>query len=218
MLNILPALRRFAVKIIALTGNPQSSLAKYSDLVLDISVEQEACPLNLAPTSSTTVLLVLGDALAMVLLEARGFTKEDFARFHPGGQLGRTLLLKVSDIMRGPDQMAVIKPGQLVREVVAEMNRRRAGAAIAVDEAGRLAGIFTHGDFARHFQSTPELGAMPVEGFLTKNPTRVRDDRLAVEVLRILQERRIDDLPVVDAEGRQIGIVDTQDLARFRLV
>jgi arabinose-5-phosphate isomerase len=218
MLNILPALRRFAVKIIAFTGNPQSSLAKYSDLVLDISVEQEACPLNLAPTSSTTALLVLGDALAMVLLEARGFTKEDFARFHPGGRLGRSLLLKVSDIMRGPDQMAVVKPEQLVREVVAEMNRRRAGAAVAVDEAGRLAGIFTHGDFARHFQSTPELGAMPVAGFLTKNPARVRDDRLAVEVLRILQERRIDDLAVVDADDRPVGIVDTQDLARVRLV
>lgn len=218
MLNILPALRRFAVKIIALTGNPQSTLAQYSDLVLDVSVEQEACPLNLAPTSSTTALLVLGDALAMVLLEARGFTKEDFARFHPGGKLGRTLLLKVRDIMRGPDQMAVVKPSQLVREVIAEMNRRRAGAAIAVDDAGQLAGIFTHGDFARHFQSTPELGSMRVEGFLTKKPTCVRDDRLAVEVLRILQERRIDDLPVVDEGGRPIGIVDTQDLARFHLV
>ena len=218
MLNIIPALRRFAVKIIALTGNPKSSLAQYSDLVLDVSVEQEACPLNLAPTSSTTALLVLGDALAMVLLEARGFTKEDFARFHPGGKLGRTLLLKVRDIMRGPDQMAVVRPSQLVREVVAEMNRRRAGAAVAVDADGVLAGIFTHGAFARHFQSTPELGAMPVEAFLTKNPTRVREDRLAVEVLRILQERRIDDLPVVDANDRPIGVVDTQDLARFRLV
>lgn len=218
MLNIIPALRRFSIKIITLTGNPQSSLAQYSDLVLDVSVEQEACPLNLAPTSSTTALLVLGDALAMVLLEARGFTKEDFARFHPGGKLGRTLLLKVRDIMRGPDQMAVVRPEQLVSEVVAEMNRRRAGAAVAVDDAGLLIGIFTHGDFARHFQSTPELGAMPVERFLTKNPTCVRDDRLAVEVLGILQERRIDDLPVVDETGRPLGIVDTQDLARFRLV
>jgi arabinose-5-phosphate isomerase len=218
MLNILPALRRFTVKIIALTGNPRSSLAQYSDLTLDVSVEQEACPLNLAPTSSTTALLVLGDALAMVLLEARGFTKEDFARFHPGGKLGRTLLLKVRDIMRGPEQMAVVQPSQLVREVVAEMNRRRAGAAVAVDGAGVLLGIFTHGDFARHFQSTPELGAIPVERFLTRNPTSVREDRLAVEVLRILQERRIDDLPVVDENGRPIGIVDTQDLARFRLI
>jgi arabinose-5-phosphate isomerase len=218
MLNILPALRRLSVKIIALTGNPQSSLAQYSDLVLDVSVEQEACPLNLAPTSSTTALLVLGDALAMVLLEARGFTKEDFARFHPGGKLGRALLLKVRDVMRGPEQMAVVQPTQPVREVIAEMNRCRAGAAIAVDEAGRLAGIFTHGDFARHFQSTPELGAISVERFLTKNPISVRDDRLAVEVLRILQERRVDDLPVVDQDGRPIGVVDTQDLARLRLV
>ena len=218
MLNILPALRRFAVKIIAVTGNPKSSLAQYSDLVLDVSVEQEACPLNLAPTSSTTALLILGDALAMVLLEARGFTKEDFARFHPGGRLGRTLLLKVRDIMRGPDQMAIVQPSQLVRDVVAEMNRRRAGAAIAVDDAGRLAGIFTHGDFARHFQSTPELGTLPVERFLTKKPTCIGADRLAVEVLHILQERRIDDLAVIDDDEHPIGMVDTQDLARYRLV
>jgi arabinose-5-phosphate isomerase len=120
--------------------------------------------------------------------------------------------------MRGLDQVAIVHPTQLVREVIAEMNRRRAGAAIAVDEAGRLAGIFTHGDFARHFQTTPELGAQPVELFLTRNPITVRDDRLAVEVLRILQERRIDDLPVVDETGKPIGIVDTQDLARYRLV
>ena len=218
MLNILPAIRRFAVKVIALTGNLRSTLALNSDVVLDVSIEQEACPLNLAPTSSTTAMLVLGDALAMVVLEARGFTKDDFARFHPGGRLGRSLLLKVRDVMRGKDQLAIVRPAQLVREVVAEMNKKRAGAALVVDAQGHLIGIFTHGDFARHFQSRPDLGQEAVDAFVTYNPVTVRDDKLAVEVLRILQERRIDDLPVVDESGCPIGVVDTQDLARVKLI
>jgi len=218
MLNILPAIRRFAVKVIALTGNPRSTLALNSDVILDVSIEQEACPLNLAPTSSTTAMLVLGDALAMVLLEARGFTKDDFARFHPGGRLGRSLLLKVRDVMRGEEQLAIVRPTHLVQEVIAEMNKKRAGAALVVDAEGRLTGIFTHGDFARHFQSRPDLGHEKVDTFVTYHPTVVRDDKLAVEVLRILQERRIDDLPVVDADGRPIGVVDTQDLARVKLI
>jgi arabinose-5-phosphate isomerase len=218
MLNILPAVRRFAVRVIAFTGNPQSTLAQNSEIVLDVSVDQEACPLNLAPTSSTTAMLVLGDALAMVLLEARGFTKNDFARFHPGGRIGRSLLLKVHDVMRGPDQLVVVQPEQLVCEVIAAMNAKRAGAAVITGDAGKLIGIFTHGDFARHFQATPDLGNRSVESFITPNPVSVFKDKLAVEVLRILQERHIDDLPVVDREGRPIGIVDTQDLARVRLL
>ena len=218
LLNVLPALRRFDVKIIAFTGGANSNLAKHSDLVLDVSVEQEACPLQLAPTSSTTAMLVLGDALAMVLLEARGFTKEDFARFHPGGHLGRALLLKVRDVMRGPSEMALVRPDQPVREVLAVMHQCRAGAAVAVDGNGRLAGIFTHGDFARHFQTTPDLGGQSVDRFLTRKPITVRDDKLAVEVLRILQSHRIDDLVVLDENGRPAGVVDSQDLARFRLV
>jgi len=218
LINILPALARFEVKIIAMTGNPRSALAQASHLVLDTSVEQEACPLNLAPTSSTTVMLVLGDALAMVLLEARGFTKEDFARYHPGGRLGRTLLLKVQQIMRGTDQMALVKPEMLVREVLQAMTQRRAGAAVAVDETGRLAGIFTHSDFARHFQKNAGIGDLTVEQFLTRKPITVAADKLAVEVLHIIEKHRIDDVVVMDGEGRPIGIVDSQDLARYRLV
>ena len=218
LLNLLPALARFDVRIIAFTGNPRSSLAQHADVVLDVSVEQEACPLNLAPTSSTTAMLVLGDALAMVLLEARGFTKEDFARFHPGGTLGRALLLKVRDIMRGADQMARVTPTMNVRAVLAEMSRCRAGAAVAVAEDGTLAGIFTHGDFARHFQTNSGLGDVPVGQFLTRSPITVGSERLAVEVLRILEQHRIDDLVVLDAAGHPVGVVDSQDLARFRLV
>ena len=218
LLNILPAVARFDVRIIALTGNPRSSLAQHAHLTLDVSVEQEACPLNLAPTSSTTAMLVLGDALAMVLLEARGFTKEDFARFHPGGTLGRALLLRVRDIMRGAEQMARVTPEMPVRAVLAEMSRCRAGAAVAVAADGTLAGIFTHGDFARHYQSDPALGERAVGEFLTRTPITVGSEKLAVEVLRILEQHRIDDLVVVDAAHQPVGVVDSQDLARFRLV
>lgn len=218
LVNILPALSRFDVKIVAMTGSPKSFLAQNSHVHLDVSVEQEACPLNLAPTSSTTVMLVLGDALAMVLLEARGFRKEDFARFHPGGRLGRTLLLKVHQIMRGADQMAVVHPAMVVREVLQEMSRRKAGAAVVVDAAGKLLGIFTHGDFARHFQANPALGDSPVEQFVTRNPITIGSERLAAEVLHVLEQHRIDDLVVVDAQNVPVGVVDSQDLARFKLI
>jgi len=218
LVNILPALSRFDVRIVAMTGNPQSFLAKNAHTHLDVSVEQEACPLNLAPTSSTTVMLVLGDALALVLLEARGFRKEDFARFHPGGRLGRTLLMKVHQIMRGEGQMAKVAPAMAVREVLHEMSSRRAGAAIVVGADGKLAGIFTHSDFARHFQSDPNLGALPVERFMTRNPVTIQGDRLAVEVLHVIEQRKIDDLIVVDETNTPIGMVDTQDLARFKLI
>jgi arabinose-5-phosphate isomerase len=218
LVNILPALARFGVKIVSMTGNPKSLLAQQSHVHLDVRVEQEACPLNLAPTSSTTAMLVLGDALAMVLLEARGFTKDDFARFHPGGRLGRTLLLKVHQIMRGAEQMALVRPAMPVREVLHAMARVRAGAAVIVDDAGRLDGIFTHGDFGRHFQTQPDLLEKPVGDFMTRNPITVGADKLAVEVLNILERSRIDDLVVLDAGRRPVGVVDSQDLARFKLV
>lgn len=218
LLNIVPVLARLGTTIIAITGNRGSFLAQNADVVLDTSVEQEACPLNLAPTSSTTVMLVLGDALAMVLLEARGFTREDFARYHPSGRLGRTLLLKAHQIMRPRERMAMVSPSALVREVLREMTAKRAGAAVAVDGELRLAGIFTHGDFARNYQANPAIGELPVDGFLTRTPITVQGDKLAMEVLRILETHNVDDLVVVDEENRPIGIVDSQDLARHRLL
>ena len=218
LVNILPALERFDVKIISVTGNPQSFVASNSHVHLEVRVTQEACPLNLAPTSSTTAMLVLGDALAMVLLEARGFSREDFARFHPAGRLGRSLLLKVRQIMRGPEQMALVHPEQSVGEVLRAMNRCRSGAAVAVDKEGKLAGIFTHGDFARHYEQDAEVGARRVGDLLTRNPVTVGAEKLAVEVLHLLKEHRIDDLVVVDGEGAPIGMVDSQDLARHRLI
>lgn len=218
LVNILPALSRFDVRIIAMTGNPKSFLAQNCHIHLDANVEQEACPLNLAPTSSTTVMLVLGDALAMVLLEARGFQKEDFARFHPGGRLGRTLLLKVDQIMRGAEQMAVVDPQMTIREVLLKMAEVRAGLAVVVDEDGALAGIFTHGDFGRHFRQHQDLLERQIDEFMTRRPITIRSEKLAVEVLHLIEQHRIDDLVVVDANNRPVGVVDSQDLARFRLI
>ncbi len=218
LLNVFPALARLNVQIVAMTGRPGSFLAQNAHIHLDASVEREACPLELAPTASTTAMLVLGDALAMVLLEARGFTREDFARFHPSGKLGRTLLLTAQQIMRGPEQMALVPPNAVIRDVLLEMARRRAGSAVAVNEGGTLAGIFTQGDFARHLAANPNLLELAVTPFLTAKPVTVRSSALAFEVLRILERHRIDDLVVVDAENRPVGLVDTQDLARFRLV
>jgi len=218
LMRVLPALARFDVRKIAMTGNPSSTLAKASDVILDTSVEQEACPHNLAPTSSTTVMLALGDALAMVLLEERGFTREDFARFHPGGSLGRSLLLRVRDIMRGGDEAALVRAGDRVIDVLGVMTAKKAGAALVTDEEGRLAGVFTHGDFARRFPSDPSIGGRPVHEVMTHDPVSIDADKLAAEVLVVLEKHRIDDLVVTDAGGRPLGVVDSQDLSRLKLL
>jgi arabinose-5-phosphate isomerase len=218
LIRILPALARFGVCKIAITGNTASTLAKASDVVLDVSVTQEACPHNLAPTSSTTTMLALGDALAMVLLEERGFTREDFARFHPAGQIGRSLLLRVRDIMRSGEQAAFVASTMPVIEVLTELTARRAGAALVVDEAGQLEGIFTHGDFARRFPADPHIGMRPVGEVMTLNPVTIHADKLAAEVLMVLEQHRIDDLVVTDASGKPLGIVDSQDLSRLKIL
>ena len=216
LLNILPPLARFDVKLIAVTGRPDSTLGQAADIVLDVAVSQEACPLNLAPTSSTTAMLALGDALAMVLLEARGFQQDDFARFHPGGSLGRVLLTRVNQIMRKATQLAVAGPGATVLEVLKKMTQCRTGAAAIVDADGKLCGVFTHGDLARHYQAHADLGALPVGQFMTQNPITVRGDKLAAEALHVLKTHRIDDLIVVDEENRPVGIIDSQDLSRLQ--
>ncbi len=218
ILNVLPALTRFKVKVISITGNPNSFLANNSDIHLNAKVEKEACPLNLAPTSSTTAMLVLGDALAMVLLEARGFKKEDFARYHPGGRLGRTLLLKARQIMRGLDRVAVVEPQTKVREVLKAMAGKKAGSSTVLGPDGRLVGLFTHGDFGRNFEIEPNLLELEVGKYMTRDPITITGDTLAMEVLHILQNNRIDDIPVVNEDNVPIGIVDSQDLARHKLV
>ena len=218
LITALPHLRRSGVPLIAITGERGSTLAKNSDVFLDANVEREACPLNLAPTSSSTVMLVLGDALAMVLLEARGFRREDFAVLHPGGALGRALLTKVCDVMRGGDKMPMVKPDDVVELALSRMTVARAGAAVVVNEDGKLAGVFTHGDFVRAFQKDHAIAARPVSDFMTVGPITIPDDKLATEVLRIFEEHRIDDLVEVDADGRPVGLVDNQDLGRLKIL
>ena len=216
--RLMPSLRRLGTRIVALTGNPRSTLAREADIHLDIQVPREACPLNLAPTSSSTATLAVGDALAMVLLEARGFKKEDFAAFHPGGSIGRNLLLKVQDIMRPAEQMAILPGTATVNETLALLAKRRSGAAAVVDAKGRLAGIYTHGDFTRGYQKDVNIGRARLADVMTAKPITVRVDKLAVEVLNLFEANRIDDLVVVDRQNRPVGLVDAQDLARFKLI
>ncbi|PYJ40943.1 MAG: KpsF/GutQ family sugar-phosphate isomerase [Verrucomicrobia bacterium] len=218
LVRILPAIARFQVKIIAICGDANSTLAQNSHVFLDVNVEQEACPLNLAPTSSTTVMLALGDALAMVLLEARGFQKEDFAKFHPAGMVGRSLLMRVHQVMRPRQALALVGSDTPVRAVLKSMTDVRAGAAVIADGDGKLVGIFTHGDFVRHFQNDPKIGERLVADLMTLNPVTVHRDKLAVEVLNLLERHRIDDLVVVDDDYVPVGIVDSQDLTRLKLL
>lgn len=218
LLHLLPFLKRSAAVIIAMTGKPASSLAEHADWVLDTSVEREACPLNLAPTSSSTAMLVMGDAVAMALLEARGFTEEDFARYHPGGALGRALLTKVADIMRTGESLAKIPLDSTVNDALVAMTRARSGACVVVDENDLLAGVFTHGDFVRAFQRDPQLGSQAVLHFMTRQPITVLASSLAVQAVNTIGSHRIDDVVVLDDQGKPVGLVDTQDLARMRIV
>jgi arabinose-5-phosphate isomerase len=218
LVDLLPHLKRLGLPIVAITGDASSTLAKQADCVLDVHVTQEACPLNLAPTSSTTAMLVLCDALAMVLLEARGFKTEDFAKLHPGGSLGRALLTLVSDVMRQGDQLALVPLETTVQEALHSMTRARSGAAVVVNADGTLAGVFTHGDFVRAFQKDHAIADLPVTQFMTAKPISIQADKLAAEVLATLEKVRVDDLVVLDAAGRPVGMVDTQDLTRLRLV
>jgi arabinose-5-phosphate isomerase len=218
LLNLLPFLKRFDMQIIGMTGHMGSSLAKYSDIVLDTGVTREACPLNLAPTSSSTAMLVMGDALAMALLEERHFTAEDFAKRHPGGALGRALLTKVSDIMRRPPEIAILSETASVNECLTAMINSRAGASILIKEDGKLAGVFTHGDFVRAYQKDAHAGELPVANLMTREPVFVFEDELATQAIRALGSRRIDDLVVLNKQRKPVGLVDTQDLARLKLV
>lgn len=219
LLTVLPHLKRRGARLLAITGKRSSTLAKAADCVLDIQVTREACPLNLAPTSSTTNAIVMGDALAMVLLEARGFTKEHFAELHPGGSLGRSLLLRASDIMRTGEDFVVVSPDLPIRETISLMTKARAGAVVIVDEQGSLAGIFTQGDFARTFQTGgANIGEETVGRYMTANPKHIHQDRLVGEVLRLLEGHRIDDLVVIDDATKPVGMIDIQDLTRHHVV
>jgi arabinose-5-phosphate isomerase len=218
LLNLLPALKRFSVKIISLTGNVKSSLARHSDISLNVKVPKEACPFNLAPTSSTTATLVLGDALAMAILQARGFKQSDFAKYHPSGAIGRAMLLKVGEIMRSGERNAIASENLSVKEALLVMTHAKSGSLAVVNARGKLAGIFTDGDFRRHMAADENLLSKPLKKIMTRNPICVRDTALAVEALKIFNERNIDDLIVVNAKNEPVGLVDSQDLPKLKIV
>jgi arabinose-5-phosphate isomerase len=214
MRQLLPLLKRIGAKIIALTGNTTSILAKHSTVVLDVSVEKEACPLGLAPTASTTAALAMADALAVCLLERRGFQEKDFAFYHPGGALGRRLLLRVEDIMRTGKMNPVVNEGLAVSDVLLKITQARAGSATVVNARGQVSGIFTDGDLRRHVESDPQLTRRKIKEVMTRNPICVDKEMLAAEAMRILQDKKIDEIPVVDEKKRPIGLLDVQDLLK----
>lgn len=218
LLNLLPALKRFSVKIISLTGNVKSALARHSDISLNVKVPKEACPFNLAPTSSTTAMLVLGDALAMAVLQARGFKQKDFAKYHPSGAIGRAMLLKVGEIMRRDERNAMASENLSVKEALLVMTHARSGSLAVVNARGKLAGIFTDGDFRRHMATDENLLSQPLKKIMTRKPICVRDTALAVEALKIFNDRNIDDLIVVNAKNEPVGLVDSQDLPKLKIV
>ena len=218
LLDLLPFIKRSDVSIISFTGQTNSTLDKYSDTTLLTAIEREACPLNLAPTSSSTAMLVMGDALAMALLESRGFTEEDFSRFHPGGSLGRALLTKVSDIMRSGDDLASISAESNVHDALIAMSQAKSGACIITTADGTLAGVFTHGDFARSFQENSDIGTYPISKLMTVNPITLDSDSLAAEALNTIGTHRIDDIVILDSADKPIGLIDTQDFARLKLI
>ena len=218
LLNLLPALKRFSVKIISLTGNLKSALARHSDISLNVKVPKEACPFNLAPTASTTAMLVMGDALAVAVLQARGFKQKDFAKFHPSGAIGRAMLLRVGEIMRTGDRNAIASEKLTVKEALLVMTRAKSGSLAVVDARGKLAGVFTDGDFRRQMASGDNSLARLLKDVMTRNPICVRDDQLAVEALKIFNERNIDDLIVVNAKREPVGLVDSQDLPKLKIM
>lgn len=218
ILTLIGALKRFSVRIVALTGNSKSALARHSDIVLKVKVPKEACPFNLAPTASTTAMLVMGDALAMALLEARGFKARDFAKHHPSGSIGRSLLLRVKEIMRAGPRNPVAPEGASVKEALLIMTRAKAGSVSVVNARGRLAGVFTDGDLRRRMAADEQILNRPLREVMTRNPVRVREDQLAAEALRIFHQRNIDDLIVTNDKGEPVGLVDSQDLPKLKLM
>jgi len=218
LLNLIPALRRFSVRILAITGIPKSTLAKHADVVLNVAVPREACPFNLAPTSSTTATLVLGDALAMAILDARGFKQRDFAQRHPSGAIGRALLLRIADIMRQGHRNPIAPDSLPVKDALLAMTRAKAGSVSVVNRRGKLVGVFTDGDLRRRMSADDEVLSRTLKDVMTPDPICIRDDTLAVEAVRIFNERNIDDLIVVNARREPVGLVDSQDLPRLKLM
>lgn len=218
LIALLQPVKRKGVKIISMTGEMDSPLARHSDIIVSVKVDKEACPFNMAPTTSTTATLAMGDALAMVLLKAHGFEIEDYAKLHPGGAIGRTLLLRVGDVMRTGARCATVQTGKPVREALIAMTGAQAGCVAIVEADNTLAGIMTDGDLRRHLIETPNIVELPVDSIMTRNPITLSKDQLALEILHIYEEHNIDDLIVVDENNGVIGAVDIQDLPKLKIL
>jgi len=218
VLTILPIIKRLGVPLIAMTGNPASTLGTLATVHIDVGVAQEACPLGLAPTSSTTAALAMGDALAVSLLEARGFTRDDFALSHPGGSLGKRLLLRVSDIMHGGDQMPSVRETALISEALLEMTEKKLGMTAIVDAENKVAGIFTDGDLRRMLGKNLDIHNTRIDAVMTTNCATIGIDTMAAEAMHIMEQKRINALIVIDAEHRAVGAVNMHDLIRAGIV
>jgi arabinose-5-phosphate isomerase len=218
LLTIVPLVKRQGAKLVVMSGNPESTLAKEADVHLDVHVDKEACPLNLAPTASTTAALAMGDALAIALLDARGFGKDDFARSHPGGSLGRRLLTHVRDVMRTGDDVPSVSERSTLAETVLEISRKRMGMTSVVDAQGRIVGLFTDGDLRRALERGIDIRATPVTAVMTRGPRTIRPEALAVEAVEIMERTKSTQLPVVDADGVLIGALNIHDLFRAKVL
>jgi len=218
LIAILPILKRLGVKLIAFTGNPESTLAKLADIHLSVHVEKEACPLNLAPTASTTVTLALGDALAVAVLDARGFKEEDFARSHPGGALGRRLLTHVRDIMRTGAAIPHVTPDTALTKALLEITQKGMAMTAIVDDDNRIVGVFTDGDLRRMMEKQSNFSNLSIADVMAKNPRTVRPEQLAVEAVEVMETHRINQLLVADAEGKLVGALHIHDLTRAKVI
>ena len=218
LIDLLPAMKRFSVRVIAITSAPKSTLGQHADVVLNVKVPKEACPFNMAPTASTTASLVMGDALSMALLDARGFKKSDFAHRHPSGAIGRALLLRVGDIMRSGSRNPIAHQTMPVRDALLIMGEAKSGSVSVVNKNGKLAGVFTDGDLRRHLAKDDDVLDLLLAKVMTRRPTTIREDALAADAIRIFNERNIDDLIVVNAKREPIGLVDSQDLPKLKAV
>jgi arabinose-5-phosphate isomerase len=218
LLTIIPLMKRRGAKLIALTGNPESTLAREADVCLDARVAQEACPLNLAPTASTTAALALGDALAIALLEARGFDEQDFARAHPGGALGRKLLTRVSDVMRTGDDMPSVADTASFSEALVEMSRKGMGMTAILDPGGRAIGIFTDGDLRRTLERQPDIRGLKIGEVMKRGPRTIAPHKLAAEAVELMERYKIGQLLVVAEDGTLAGALNTHDLFRAKVI